>query len=91
MRREIHVRPNASHTAVGGAHDGALVVRVPELADQGKATAAALKAVAGALGLPASSVTLVRGATNRRKLIEVSATPADEPVLTARWERLLES
>jgi uncharacterized protein YggU (UPF0235/DUF167 family) len=91
MRREIHVRPNASETAVGGAHDGALVVRVRERADQGKATAAALKAVASAVGLPAHSVTLVRGSTSRRKLIEVSASPADEIALSDRWDRLLKS
>jgi uncharacterized protein len=67
MRLEIHVRPGASTTIVGGEHDGALVVRVVESADEGRATKAALKAVAKALGLPRRSVTLVRGATSRRK------------------------
>jgi uncharacterized protein len=71
MRFEIHVRPSASATNVGGEHDGALVVRVVEPADEGRATEAALKAVAKALGLPRRSVSLVRGATGRRKLIDV--------------------
>ena len=74
MRVEIHVRPGASATAVGGEYDGALVVRVVEPADAGRATEAALRAVARALGLPRSSVKLVRGATSRRKQIELEAT-----------------
>ena len=85
MRFEIHVRPSASTTVVGGNYDGALVVRVVEPPDEGRATKAALKAVAEALGLPHRSVSLVRGATSRRKLIEVevgtSGTDAVEDAL----------
>jgi uncharacterized protein YggU (UPF0235/DUF167 family) len=75
MRLEIHVRPNGSRTAVGGTHDGALIVRVVEPATAGRATAAALGAVADALGVPRRSVALVRGATSRRKIVEVTAGP----------------
>ena len=71
MRVEILVRPNASETAVGGEHDGALVVRVVEPADAGRATDAALLAIAKAIGVRGGSVSLVRGATSRRKLIEI--------------------
>lgn len=85
MRFEIHVRPSASTTIVGGEHAGALVVRVVEPADEGRATEAALGAVSKALGLPRRSVVLVRGATSRRKLIEVevgtSGTDAIEGTL----------
>jgi len=72
MRVEIHVRPNASSTVVGGEHDGALVVRVVEPADSGRATEAALRAVADAVSVPRRSVKLVRGSTSRRKLIEIA-------------------
>jgi uncharacterized protein YggU (UPF0235/DUF167 family) len=71
MRVEILVRPSASETAVGGEHDGALIVRVVEPADAGRATGAALRAVAQAVAVPGRSVTLVRGATSRRKLIDI--------------------
>ena len=84
MRVEIHVRPSASDTAVGGEHDGALVVRVVDPADGGRATDAALRAVAKALGVPRGSVTLVRGATSRRKLIEIDArSKTDQSLATA--------
>ena len=85
MRFEIHVRPSTSSPVVGGEYDGALVVRVVEPADEGRANEAALKAIAKALGLPRRSVALVRGATSRRKLIEVevgtSGTDAIEDTL----------
>ena len=68
----IHVRPNASKTAVGGTHDGALVVWVAQPADQGKATAAALQAVAEALGVPHRTVTLLHGASSRRKVLQIA-------------------
>jgi uncharacterized protein len=57
---------------VGGEHDGALVVRVSARAVNGKATAAALAAVAEAFGVRQRAVTLVSGATSRMKIIDVA-------------------
>ncbi|MQA33626.1 DUF167 domain-containing protein [Modestobacter roseus] len=71
MRITIRVRPGAGRTAVGGEHDGALLVRVSARAVDGKATEAALAAVAGAFGVRRSAVTLVTGATSRTKVVEV--------------------
>jgi uncharacterized protein YggU (UPF0235/DUF167 family) len=56
---------------VGGSHDGALVVRVGARAVDGQATAAALRALAEALGVPRRSVVLVTGATSRTKVVDV--------------------
>jgi len=72
----IRVRPGASRAGVGGRHDGALVVRVTERAVDGRATAAALAAVAKALRLPKNRVTLVSGATSRTKRVEIPDTAA---------------
>jgi len=85
VRVAIYVRPNSSTPGVGGDFDGALVVRVAEPPDAGRATEAALRAVAAALDLPRRSVTLVRGATSRRKLLEIAARPDD----AARVEQVL--
>jgi len=65
------VRPGSSRTVVGGSYDGALLVRVSERAVDGKATAAALSAVAKALGVPSRDVTLMSGATSRTKTVEI--------------------
>jgi uncharacterized protein YggU (UPF0235/DUF167 family) len=71
MRIAIRVRPGAGRTAVGGSHDGALVVRVKERAVEGAATAAALAALAAALDVPRSSIALVTGASSRTKIVDV--------------------
>lgn len=79
MRVEIHVRPGAARAAVGGSHDGALVVRVTEPADRGRATSAAIREVARALGLPQHAVRLSHGATSRRKLLDLDLSRLDVP------------
>jgi len=71
MRVRIRVRPSSRQVEVGGTHDGALVVRVREPAVDGRATDAALRALAEALGVRAREVQLVSGATSRTKLVEI--------------------
>ncbi len=80
MQLTIHVRPRSATTRVGGSHDGALVVRVVEPPDRGRATEAALRALAEALGVPRSSIRLVRGATSRNKQVELRLDGAREDV-----------
>ena len=87
MQLEIHVRPNSSRTVVGGIHDGKLVVRVAQPPSGGQATDAALEAVARALCLPRSAVSLVRGSTSRRKVLDLDV--ARGPVIEARIGQLL--
>jgi uncharacterized protein YggU (UPF0235/DUF167 family) len=79
MRLTVWVRPGSAHPGVGGQHDGALVVRVTARAVDGRATAAALAAIADAFGVRRHAVTLVAGAASRRKIVEV--TGADPAVL----------
>jgi uncharacterized protein len=77
LRVAIRVRPGSSRTVVGGAHDGALVVRVSARAVDGNATEAALAAVADAVGVRRRDVRLVSGATSRTKLVDLEgADPA---------------
>ena len=71
MRFAIHVRPGAARAEVGGLHGDALVVRVRERPVDGRATAAALAALAAALGIAPREVTLISGATARIKLVEI--------------------
>jgi hypothetical protein len=76
----VRVQPGSSRPRVGGEHAGALVVRVAARAVDGRATEAALAAVAEAFGVPRRQVTLVRGATSRTKVVDVSG--GDPAVLT---------
>lgn len=77
VRIQIRVRPGAGRTAVGGSHDGALVVRVAARAVDGRATEAALAALAGAMGVRRRQVTLVSGGTSRTKVVEIQSDDVD--------------
>ena len=72
MRITIWVRPGSTRPAVGGERAGALVVRVSAPAVDGRATEAALAAVAAAFGVRREAVTLVTGRTSRTKVVEVA-------------------
>jgi uncharacterized protein len=77
MRVPIRVRPGVGRTAVGGCHDNALIVRVSAPAVDGRATAAALAALAKALGLRSRDLWLVSGASSRTKIVEIPDSSAD--------------
>ena len=81
MRIAIRVSPGSARPGVGGEHAGALVVRVSDRAVDGKATEAALAAVAGAFGVRRGAVRLVSGAASRTKIIDIDA--GDPQVLAA--------
>jgi len=77
----IRVRPGASRTAVGGRYDGpfgpALVVAVQAPAVEGRATEAAVRAVAQALGVKPRTVHVKAGELSRDKLLQITDPPAD--------------
>ncbi|HLU33819.1 MAG TPA: DUF167 domain-containing protein [Natronosporangium sp.] len=77
----VRVKPGASRTRVGGHHDGphgpALVIAVTAPAVGGRATEAARRALAEALGVRRSAVALRTGAASRDKLFTVDADPTE--------------
>jgi len=76
VRFDVRVQPRASRTAVGGAHGGALRVRLSAPPVDGAANAALVDALADALGVPRRAVRIVAGATSRGKVVEVDAGTA---------------
>jgi uncharacterized protein YggU (UPF0235/DUF167 family) len=77
MRITVWVRPGSPRPGVGGERDGALVVRVSPRPVDGKATEAALTALAAAFGVRRSAVTLVSGAASRTTIVEVAGADPD--------------
>ena len=86
MRLAIRVKPGSARTAVGGRHGDALVVAVTARAVDGKATEAALRAVADAFDVKRREVTLVTGAASRDKVVDIDG---ETGVLSARRDTLL--
>jgi uncharacterized protein len=76
VRVAIRVKPGSARPKVGGRHGDAIVVAVSPRAVDGKATEAALRAVADAFGVRRRDVTLVTGVTSRDKVVEIAADPA---------------
>ncbi|MEV1157350.1 DUF167 domain-containing protein [Micromonospora chokoriensis] len=85
----VRVKPGASRDRVGGRFDGphgpALVIAVHDPAVDGRATEAARRALAAALGIRPAAVSLRSGAASRDKLFLVDR-PA--PELSALLRRL---
>jgi uncharacterized protein YggU (UPF0235/DUF167 family) len=71
----VRVKPGAARARVGGRHDGphgpALVIAVTAPPVDGRATEAARKALAEALGVRPAAVSLRAGAASRDKLFLV--------------------
>ena len=86
MRLAIRVKPGSARTSAGGRRGDALVVTVTARAVDGKATEAALRAVADAFDVKRREVTLVTGAASRDKVVDIDG---DTAVLSARRDALL--
>jgi len=84
----VRVKPGASRTRVGGRYDGpldpALVVAVHAPAVDGRATEAARRALADALGVRPATVSLRSGAASRDKLFLVERPHAELPGVLRR-------
>lgn len=73
----VRVMPIAGRTAVEATPDG-VVVRVREAPERGRATEAARRALADALGVPASRIVLRQGARARTKVFFVVGQTDEE-------------
>ncbi len=68
----VRVTPKASRNRIT-REDGVIRVYVTTVPEGGKATKEVVKLLARALGVPKSSLTLMRGATSRDKVFGIKA------------------
>ncbi len=73
VRVRVRVTPRADRDEVCGWRGADLLVRVSAPPEAGKANAAVEKTIAAALGVPKSTVRVVRGHSSRSKLVEIEA------------------
>ena len=72
MRFPVKVVPRAKKTGLAPGADGVLVVKVREPAEDGRANAAVIAALAEHFQVKARAVTIVHGHASRRKLVDVN-------------------
>jgi uncharacterized protein (TIGR00251 family) len=77
-RITVRVSAGAREDSIIGWRDDVLRVRVHAAAEQGKANVAVCRLIAKALGLPASSVSIARGATAREKSLIIEGIDDEE-------------
>ncbi|MCL4866026.1 MAG: DUF167 domain-containing protein [Gemmatimonadales bacterium] len=78
IRLLLHIQPRAARTEAVGRHGDALKIRLAAPPVDGAANAALVRWLAEVLDVPAGAVTVVRGATSRRKVVEVRGVSSAE-------------
>lgn len=89
VRVTIRVKPGASRAKVGGSYGepAALIVAVHAQPVDGQANAAVIDALAAALDIRKSDVTVVAGHTGRTKILAIETQ--DEALVQQRIDELL--
>lgn len=85
VRFGVYVKPRASRSKLLGVKDGVLTVALRSPPVDGAANAELIAVVAKELGVRKSDVTIVSGATGRRKVVAVARIGRTE--LSAKLER----
>lgn len=78
MKLHLTVSPNANRNESARAQDGGLKVRVAAPATEGKANRELLSFLARELGIPPTSVRLLKGEGSRHKVVEIAGLSEDE-------------
>lgn len=82
VRFAVRVAPRSSRESLLGVHDGALKIALTAPPVDGEANAALVAFLAGALGVAKKQVRIVRGQTQKTKLLEVDGTSVEA---VRRW------
>lgn len=72
----VHVVPRAKVTEIAGRHGDAIRIRLAAPPVDGAANAELVRFLAKRFGVPRSAVTIVRGATARRKTVAILGVTA---------------
>jgi uncharacterized protein (TIGR00251 family) len=84
---DVYVQPNARRTEVVGRHDQSLKVRVAAPPLDRRANALLIEFLKEKLEVPASRIAITRGATGRRKTVEVAAPGAAALRVIEDWDK----
>ena len=77
----LHVQPGARNSGIAGTHGDALKIRIAAPAVDNKANAALVEFLGEMLAIPKSAIAIRRGATARRKIVDIACGPELTKVL----------
>lgn len=77
-RVEAKVIPGASRTEISGWLGDSLKIKVAAPPEKGKANQAVIRLLAGKLGLPSQSITVIKGETSQRKTLEIDGLSLEQ-------------
>lgn len=80
----VHIQPRASRTEVTGLYGDAVKIRLTSPPVGGAANEELLRFLAARLSVPRADLTIVGGASGRRKHVRVAGASADEASLVRR-------
>lgn len=80
VRISIQVKPNAGRNSLERLENGTLYVRINAPPVRGKANSELVKFLGDILGVPKSSLSIVKGTTSRRKVISVDGITEQEVI-----------
>ena len=86
VRFPVHVQPRASRSEITGEHDGSLRVRLAAPPVEGAANEALIELLAKALHVTRRDVRILRGATSRRKVVEIDGVTVRQVAALASWQ-----
>ncbi|MCX7140296.1 MAG: DUF167 domain-containing protein [Proteobacteria bacterium] len=78
---QIHAQPGAKRTEISGLHGDCLKLRLASPPVDGKANECLIEFLASRLGVRRAQVSIVRGASSRRKTVFVAVAGLDPAVL----------
>ncbi len=78
MQLNVKVYPRASRNAVECNRDGSLKIRVTAAPEDNKANDAVLKLLADRLGIPRTSVRILRGHRTRNKIVQLEGLTKED-------------
>src|SRR4051794_37367925 len=84
---DLYVQPNARRTEVAGRYDQSLKIRVAGPAVDQRANTLLVEFLKKSLEVPAGRIAIVRGASARRKTVEVAAPGAAALRVIEDWDK----
>ncbi len=88
-RLTVQVQPNAARNEVLGLREGALHIKIAAPPVKGKANQELIKYLSSILGIARSRIAILKGATNRKKLVGIEGLDRERvtQIITDRKDR----